>query len=189
MKVQGELTLPGEELAVIEEFIAGDGTYELNGIVRAAVIGKIFYDMLNRKSNVLGIKKIIFQSLKKAKYVVGIINTVKEDIAQVSVVGIEEKSVAPPISAYLHISQITNKKLNSITEAVRVGDIIRAKPLSYTFPLALTIKMKDLGVIYAKCSRCGYLLMKQDENNLKCQRCGNIEQRKIGVYMVRKSGS
>ncbi|ACP35943.1 RNA binding S1 domain protein [Sulfolobus islandicus L.S.2.15] len=189
MRVQGELTLPGEELAVIEEFIAGDGTYEQNGIVRAAVVGKIFYDMLNRKSNVLGFKKIILQHLKKAKYVIGIVNSIKEDSALVSIVGIEEKSLASSISAYLHISQISNKKLNSITDAIKIGDVIKAKLLSYTFPLALTIKMKDLGVIYARCSRCGYLLIKQDENNLKCQRCGNIEQRKIGSYMVKKGGN
>ncbi len=111
MRVQGELTLPGEELAVIEEFIAGDGTYEQNGIVRAAVVGKIFYDMLNRKSNVLGFKKIILQHLKKAKYVIGIVNSIKEDSALVSIVGIEEKSLASSISAYLHISQISNKNL------------------------------------------------------------------------------
>ncbi|MEM0263358.1 MAG: RNA-binding protein, partial [Saccharolobus sp.] len=46
--MQGELVLPGEEIAVIEEFIPSDGTYESNGIIRASVIGKIFYDMLNR---------------------------------------------------------------------------------------------------------------------------------------------
>jgi len=51
------------------------------------------------------------------------------------------------------------------------------------------VKLKDLGVIYAKCSRCGAVLFKQDENNLKCYRCGNIEQRKIGSYMVRRSGN
>lgn len=189
MRGQGELTLPGEELAVIEEFMPGDGTYEFNGTIRAAVIGKIFYDMLNRKSNVLGIKKNLFQNLKKAKYVIGIVNVTKEDVALVSVLGIEEKSIQPPISAYLHISQISNKKLNSITDAIRVGDIIKAKPLSYSFPLPLTVKLKDLGVIYSKCSRCGAVLFKQDENNLKCYRCGNIEQRKIGSYMVRKSGN
>ncbi|MEM0164261.1 MAG: exosome complex RNA-binding protein Csl4 [Saccharolobus sp.] len=187
--MQGELVLPGEEIAVIEEFIASDGTYESNGIIRASVIGKIFYDMLNRKSNVLGIKKVIIQTLKKVKYVIGIVTSVKDDIATVSIISLEEKEISTPISAYIHISQISNKKLNSINEAIKTGDIIKAKLLSYTFPLSLTVKSKELGVIYAKCSICGGLLIRQDENNLKCEKCGNIEQRKIGSYMVKKSGN
>ncbi len=189
MRTQGDISLPGEELAVIEEFMSGDGTYEINGVVRSAVIGKIFYDMLNRKSNVLPIKKVLINNLKKAKYVIGIVNSTREDLASVSIIGIEERKLQSPLSAYLHISQILNKRLNTINEAVKVGDVIKAKLISFSIPLSLTIKGKDLGVIYAKCSRCGAVLVKQDENNLKCNVCGNIEQRKIGSYVVKKGGN
>ena len=36
-----EKAIPGDELAVIEEFEPGEGTYEVNGKIRASILGKI----------------------------------------------------------------------------------------------------------------------------------------------------
>jgi len=189
MKKQGELILPGEELSVIEEFTAGEGTYEYQGVVYASVIGKAFYDMINRRSNSISFRKPGILALKKAKYVLGIVTGVKEDYATVSVYSIEEKPLSSPLTGYLHISQITNKYLNNITEAVKVSDIIRAKPLNSSLPLQLTIKQRDLGVVYAKCSICGTKMVKADEEHLKCPNCGNVESRKLALIQVKKVGS
>ncbi len=185
MKKQGEITFPGDLLGVIEEFSAGEGSYEEDGNVRSSTIGKVFYDMINRRSNVLSPKKSIMMNLKKAKYVYGIVNLIKEDVANVDIVSVEEKFISP-ISGLLHISQISNKRINSILDAIRLGDVIKAKPLTFTPPISLTIKPKDLGVILAQCSICGHMMIKLDEEHLKCVYCGNVEQRKVGNYMVRK---
>ena len=189
MKKQGELILPGDELSVIEEFVPGEGTYEFQGIVYSSVVGKAFYDMINRRSNSISFKKPGLLSLKKAKYVLGIVSSIKEDSALISVYSIEDKSLSSPITAYLHISQITNKYLNSITEAIKVSDIIRAKPINFTLPLQLTIKQKDLGVVYAKCSICGTKMVKKDEEHLRCPNCGNVESRKLALIQVKKGGN
>ena len=189
MKKQGELVLPGDEMSVIEEFMPGEGTYEYQGVVYASVVGKVFYDMINRKSNSISFKKPGILALKKAKYVLGVVTAIKEDYATVAVYSIEEKPLSVPLTAYLHISQITNKYLNSITEAVKVGDIIRARTLNFSLPLQLTIKQKDLGVVYAKCSICGTKMIKMDEEHLKCPSCGNVESRKLALIQVKKGGS
>lgn len=52
--------MPGEELSVIEEFTTGEGTYEFNGTVYSSVVGKAFYDMINRKVNSIGFKNRVF---------------------------------------------------------------------------------------------------------------------------------
>jgi exosome complex component CSL4 len=185
MKSQGEITFPGDLLGVIEEVSPGEGSYEEDGNVRSSTIGKVFYDMINRRSNVLSPKKSLMVTLRKAKYVYGIVNLIKEDVANVDIVSVEEKFITP-ISGLLHISQISNKRLNSILEAIRVGDVIKAKPLTFSPPISLTIKQKDLGVIFAQCSVCGHMMTKLDEEHLKCVYCGNVEQRKVGNYVVRK---
>jgi len=188
MKKQGDLALPGEDLAVAEEFMAGDGTYEINGIVRSSIVGKIFYDMLNRKSNVIMVKKSPLINLKKAKYVVGVVDSVTGENAKVSVYSVEEKNVGDSISAILHISQIANKRVNSISTYIKVGDIVRAKPITGRIPISLTTKPNDCGVILAKCSVCGNIMFKEDEEHLRCTYCNNQETRKIGLYVVKRNG-
>jgi len=189
MRKQGELVLPGDYLNMLEEFIVGDGVYEINGMVRSTVIGKIFYDMINRRANVIMIKRTVFQDLKRAKYVIGQITSIKEDIAYVNIYSIDEKNLATPITGYIHISQISNKYINNILDMIKTGDIIKAKPLNNYIPIPLTIKQKDLGVIYAKCSVCGNVLVRKDEEHLICPNCSNMESRKIGSYMVRRVAS
>ncbi len=125
MRKQGELALPGEELAVIEEFMPGDGTYEDEGKIRSAITGKIFYDMLNRKSNVIVVKKSPLINLRKAKYMIGVVDSITGENARVSVYAVEEKNVGDSISAILHVSQIANKRISSISSYLKPGDIIR----------------------------------------------------------------
>ncbi|AAY79593.1 conserved Archaeal protein [Sulfolobus acidocaldarius DSM 639] len=180
--------MPGEELSVIEEFTTGEGTYEFNGTVYSSVVGKAFYDMINRKVNSIGFKKPGILSLKKSKYVLGIVVGIKEDSAIINIQSLEDKSLVTTLSGYIHISQISSKYLNTISDAMRVGDIIRAKPINYIIPVPLTIKQRDLGVISAKCSICGSPLQRQDEEHLKCPDCGNIETRKL-AFTVKKGGN
>jgi exosome complex component CSL4 len=188
LRKQGELLLPGDELNVLEEFVPGEGTYDKDGKVYSSVVGKAFYDMINRKVNSITFKRPGIVMIKKAKYVLGIVVGLKEDSALVNIYSIEDKQTES-ITGYLHISQITNKYLNSISEAVKVGDIIRAKPLNSTIPIALTLKQRELGVVYAKCSICGTKMTKHDEEHLRCPNCGNIESRKIALLQVKKGGS
>lgn len=180
MGKQGDLTLPGDVLGVIEEFTPGEGCYELKGEIRAAIIGKVFYDMINRKSNIIPEKKGLAYKLKKAKYVYGLVSSIKEDYAVVEVSGIEERFVSPSVTGYLHVSQISHKHVKSLRDAVRPSDVIKARLVSTTYPLQLSLRGKDLGVIVASCSICGTVMLKVDDEHLKCPNCGNVETRRVG---------
>ena len=44
--------LPGEKLSTSEELLSGDGTFEEDGIIRAARVGKYIVDEKNRRAMV-----------------------------------------------------------------------------------------------------------------------------------------
>src|SRR3990170_4704737 len=51
-KPRDQFVYPGEKLAVIEEFLEGEGTYQQNGIVRSTELGQVQLDLNKRKVGV-----------------------------------------------------------------------------------------------------------------------------------------
>jgi exosome complex component CSL4 len=78
----------------------------------------------------------------------------------------------------LHISQATEVRIQSLYDAIRLGDVVRIKVLNSYIPFIVTMKDAKLGVIVAYCSKCGAPLIKEREV-LKCRVCGNAEMRKL----------
>jgi exosome complex component CSL4 len=179
LRGQSEFVFPGDEIGIIEELLGGEGTYEEDGVVRAAVVGTTFIDMIYRKGNVITQRRPGFTALKKAKFVYFQVEQVKEDFALGTIIGIEDKPVSSHLSAYIHISQIVNKRVERITDYLKPGDVVKAKPLGFTLPVPLTIKQPDLGVVLAKCSVCGGDMVQIDEEHLRCTVCKNVETRKL----------
>ncbi|MDX1814022.1 MAG: RNA-binding protein, partial [Candidatus Bathyarchaeia archaeon] len=69
----------------------------------------------------------------------------------------------------------------SMNEVCKPGDIIRTKVISSKNQIShLSTKDKDLGVVYAFCSRCSSLL-EPKRHHMQCPKCGNIEKRKIAL--------
>ena len=48
MEETEKIFLPGDEVAVSEEFESGEGTYEVDGVILAATVGRVDKDMKNR---------------------------------------------------------------------------------------------------------------------------------------------
>ncbi|BBD73952.1 RNA-binding protein [Sulfodiicoccus acidiphilus] len=187
---QGNVVLPGTYLSTIEEFMPGDGTYEKEGAVYAGVVGRTFYDMINRKVNVICFKRNYIQVLRKAKSLLGIVMSVSEDQAQVYIVAADDTRFVRPFSGVLHASQVYQKHVDQITQGVRTGDVIRARPMSTVVPVPLSIKAKEFGVILAYCSQCGSIMKRIDDDHVKCTKCGQVETRKLSSFgMVRRHGS
>ena len=91
------------------------------------------------------------------------------------------KKISGVFSGILHISDVQDRYVNSMNEACRTGDIIRAKVISEKNQIYhLTTVNKDLGVVYGFCSRCGNML-EQGRQEMRCTRCGNIEERKTAL--------
>jgi exosome complex component CSL4 len=76
---------------------------------------------------------------------------------------------------------VEDRYVNSMNDACKPGDIIRAKVISEKNQIYhLTTVDKELGVVYGFCSRCGNPL-EQRRHEMRCTKCGNIEQRKTAL--------
>ena len=176
----GHLVLPGERLGVIEEFIPDSGTYSKDGVIYSKVVGCALMDMLNRKVSVYPL--INEASVPKVgTKVMGQVGNAQSDNVLVRIFKVGPKKISGVFSGILHISDVQDRYVNSMNEACRTGDIIRAKVISEKNQIYhLTTVDKDLGVVYGFCSRCGNML-EQGRQEMRCTRCGNIEERKTAL--------
>jgi len=55
---ENNMVLPGEKLSTSEELLSGDGTFEEDGIIKAARVGKYVVDEKNRRAMVKPVTSI-----------------------------------------------------------------------------------------------------------------------------------
>ena len=72
-----ELLMPGDELATSEEYISGDGTYEDDGIIYAAIIGQKDFDEAEKIARVRGTNPPAI--LKPGDIIIGICRKTNDD--------------------------------------------------------------------------------------------------------------
>ena len=174
----GRLVLPGERLGVIEEFISDSGTYVKDGVIHSKIVGHSLMDMLNKRVSVYPLNKGVITP-KVSSTVLGQVGNAQSDNVLVKIFRVGEKNISGYFSGILHISDTSDRYVNSMNDVCKTGDIICAKVISDKNQLYhLSIVDKGLGVIYAFCSRCGNIL-EQKGHELYCPKCKNIERRKI----------
>ncbi len=177
IKDTDELVFPGTRLAVTEEFIGGQGTFSEGDYIYAAVTGKVNINIEKHEISVMSKAKPAVGPKNGDIVIGGIVNASRQMIT-VSVNYINNKEVYPTYTMVIHVSQISREYLDSVDEAVRLADIVRAKVIdSKTIPLQGSLIGSQLGVILAKCSRCGRNLEKIGRDKLKCSECSYFEKR------------
>jgi exosome complex component CSL4 len=91
------------------------------------------------------------------------------------------------------VSDITNSYIETIKDAAKIGDVIRAEIVSNKAGLFnAQIKGYDYGVVLGFCSKCRHPLQiyKTDSKNrelkeMVCINCRNIEKRKTSKYYTK----
>jgi exosome complex component CSL4 len=174
----GTLVLPGERLGVIEEFIPDSGTYVRDGVIYSKIIGRALMDMLNRRVSVYPLNKGVVVP-KVGVTVVGQVGNAQSDNVLVRIVQVgEKKKMSGVFGGILHISDVSDRYIDSMSEVCKPGDIIRGRVISEKNQVFhLTTSDKNLGVMYAFCSLCGNVL-EQRRQEMHCTKCGNVERRK-----------
>ncbi|MEM1537203.1 MAG: exosome complex RNA-binding protein Csl4 [Candidatus Nezhaarchaeales archaeon] len=182
----GDLVFPGDVLGVIEEFTAGDGTYTYDGKVVACRLGIVEIDSINRRVMVTLVGRVPTLP-KKGDIVLGVVTGIRRDLAEVNIHQIEGgASFSTPFEAILPVSKISTHFIRHVAEAVKLGDMIRAKVLLDSPHLTLSIKEEGLGVIAASCPLCSSL-MGYYRGKLVCDNCRlTVKGRKISPFYVRK---
>lgn len=174
----GHLVLPGERLGVIEEFIPDAGTYVKDGVIYSKIVGRALLDLLNKRVSVYPLTNGAVVP-KVATTVVGQIGNAQSDNVLVRIFKIGHKKLSGNFGGILHISDVSDRYVNSMNDVCKPGDIVRAKVISEKNRIYhLSTNDNGLGILYAFCSRCGSLLEPQ-RYDLHCPKCGNIEKRKI----------
>jgi exosome complex component CSL4 len=174
----GHLVVPGERLGVIEEFIPDSGTYVKDGVIYSKIVGRALIDLLNKRVSVY---PLVNGELipKVSSIVVGQIGNAQSDNVLVKIFKIENKRLSGEFSGILHVSDVSDRYIDQMSDVCKPGDIVRAKVISgKNRVFHLSTNDKNLGIVYAFCSRCGNLLEPQ-RYELHCPKCGNTENRKM----------
>ena len=174
----GHLVMPGERLGVIEEFIPDSGTYVKDGVIYSKIIGRSLLDLQNRRVSVYPVTEGAVVP-KVGTIVIGQIGNAQCDNVLVKIFRIGKKKLTGNFGGILHVSDVSDRYVDSMSDVCKPGDIVRAKVISEKNKMFhLSTNDKNLGIVHAFCSRDAALL-EQERYDLKCPKCGNVERRKI----------
>lgn len=181
----GDIVLPGDYLGVIEEFLPGEGIIEENGELYAARAGRV---RINPEKIEISVEPLTDTPPlpQVGDVVIARVIEVKPQAAIVQLLRIEGRKgyreIATSKLAGIHISQVRDGYVESMSSEFKIGDIVRARVLTNEkSPIQLTTKGPDLGVVYALCSSCRTPLVRRG-NVLICPKCGRTETRKLSTY-------
>ncbi len=176
--IERRMVLPGDPIAAAEEYEAGEGTYEREGEIYAAIPGLLELDGENFVARVRPFNPLA--ELKTGDVVYGVISDIRSSMAEATVAAVHgsKREITGETEGAIHVSKISDEYIEDIRDAFHLGDIVRAKVIQAKPSLQLTTSEPNLGVVKARCSRCrGVLELK--ERDLWCPRDEQAERRKV----------
>lgn len=189
MSHKKKIVVPGEEIGTTEEFLSGEGTFELKGKIFSSYLGKLNLDSEEMKASVDPINPLV--RLKVGDTVLAVVTDVKSNMVIAEVVRVEGKprEVTGETLASIHVSKISESYTSDVWKEFRLGDIIRANVVQVKPSLQLSTNRPKLGVVLALCTKCRMPLTRKDRT-LTCNNCQRTELRKTapdyGKYGFKK---
>jgi exosome complex component CSL4 len=169
-----KIILPGDYVGPGEVYEESSKAYSKGDDVYSAVMGEV--DEENATVNARTEKP----ALKQGDVIYGSILLVMESFAIVEIFPERKENVAPsaPEEGKIPVRAMSKGFTPSVRDAVRIGDIIRAKVVRVEGDKAeLTLAEPELGVIKAFCSQCR-LPLEKTPKGLTCAN-GHMEKREI----------
>jgi len=173
-----KIVLPGEQVSTSEELMSGDGTFEEDGIIRAARVGTYYVNEKHRRAMVKPLTSIPVE-IKKGDIVLAKVGQVRSNMVIAEVIHVTGKNrpISGDTNGTIKVSEISNGYTKDPANEFAPGDIIRAKVMQVRPSVQLETKDNDLGVITARCSKCRHPL-RMKGNMLECENCKNKERRR-----------
>jgi len=175
----GTFVVPGTFLATAEEFMCGEGTYKEGGKIYSSRAGIVLVDVKGKRISV--VSKGGPPQLKKGDVVIGMVQEIKKQVAEVTVYFLagSERSLPAPTTGIIKISNVRKGFVSQLDREMKEGDLVKARVLEVkNGTILLTTAGPELGVVLAYCSRCRGVL-ERVKGRLYCRWCGNKEIRKI----------
>jgi len=178
---ENNVVLPGEKLSTSEELLSGDGTFDEDGIIRAARVGKYVVDEIHRKAIVKPVTSVPV-ILKRGDTVLAEVRFIRSSMIIANVIHVkgESRGISGDTNGTLRVSEISQSYIKDPASEFSLGDIIRAKVTQVDPNIQLETKDRSLGVIKGLCTKCRHSLIKKD-NILECENCGNKERRRTAI--------
>ena len=177
-KEKGRAVLPGDTLAVSEEFLPGAHTYDDSGLIRALTVGEVRRDVRNTEISVKA--AVEPQSIKVDDWVTGRVEGAQASSANVKIYYVNGKPTHKDFTGMLSLRGLMGGRGQRRSTPVKLGDIVRCRVHSLLNGIIhLTIEEPDMGVVAALCGNCGRPLLKGNSARAKCDECGNVEERKL----------
>ncbi len=176
----GEIAITGQYLGVVEEFLPDkDSTYIENGEIFSTKTGTVSIDEKKREIEIETHQEQDRKTVKIGDIVIGTILFLRKFSVGINFFTINNKlHFNSSYMGNIHVSQISNKYIEKISDAFQITDIIRAKVIAENSgEYTLSTVGKNLGVIHTDCAICGTKQKKIGYDKLKCPRCGNFEKR------------
>jgi len=169
--------LPGDKVAIIEEYGSGKNTYDDGEIIRSVVAGE--YD-IDKKERIVNVKNLKSTSVPKLDDIV--IGTVAAVMGSMFVVLVKYINSEPVKSQVECICSTLNIRKKNI---VLVNDLVKIKILgTLNGAIQATINRPDLGVLFTKCRKCGKQVV-QMRDIIKCTECGWTDDRKLSSEFLK----
>ena len=175
-KDRSKPVLPGEKLAVPEEYEGGNGTYSDMDTVRALAVGRSSFGMKNRVVNVES-SRIAKTLPRPGDRVIGQVEAGQGNVKIHYVNGKMNESHFTGMLIRMDQPPVRRGRRKTIVH--KLGDLVRATVVSsINGVIHLSMERPEDGVIHTSCSICGCSVTRERER-IRCTECGTAEQRKL----------
>ena len=165
------ITFPGDRIASIEEYEAGQNAFDDGSDVRATVVGTAEID---KKERIVNVKHPDGLSIPKVGDI--IIGSVAAVMGSMIAVSIDYINGKPTIS---HVECVCSTRNLRKRNVALVKDIVCLKIISHlNGTIHAAIKEPKLGVLFTKCVKCGKKVI-QMRDAVKCTECSWIDDREL----------
>lgn len=171
--------LPGDEIAVEEEYVAAEGTYVRDGKIYASQVGTLVLDdneciakvVSYNPPNVLQIGDVVYLNIDDCRKTMATATAIASEGS--------ERAIASSTVATIHVSKISPDYTDNVADEFRKGDLVRGRVISVKPSLQITTKEPHLGVVRAQCGICKTELKAKGNKNLFCPKCRRSQPRKL----------
>ena len=171
--------LPGDRVAVSEEFLPGKHTYDDSGVIRALTAGTVVRDAQSMEISVNPAAQP--ELIKVDDWVTGQVEGSQANSANVHIYFLNGRPTYKDFSGMLSLRGLSGGGRGARRSTpVKAGDIVRCRVFSLVNGIIhLSIDEPDMGVVAALCGNCGRPLLRGSATRVKCDECGNVEERKL----------
>lgn len=164
-------TIPGDKIAIIEEYEGGKNTFEDGHNVRSTVVGNTDIDKKNRIAQVQNLSSLGMPNVNDL--VVGTVVAVMSSMIAVSIDYINNVRTKSNVECICQTRHIRKKNVALLNDIVALRITARKNGTIHA-----TISEPELGVLYSKCKKCGGGVIPM-RDAIKCTECNWIDERKL----------